>query len=72
MNNIESLSVSADVIEFINEITTRLSGSDFTDGKPHLLNERNGSYLRSRYGGLTWQLHCSKCGALYDTGDSWD
>lgn len=31
-----------------------------------------GAFLRSRYGGLTWQHRCSQCGFLFDTGDSFD
>jgi len=33
---------------------------------------RDGAYLRSAYGGLTWQEWCSKCQTLRDTGDPWD
>lgn len=32
----------------------------------------SGSYLRSQYGGLTWQYICNKCGSRYDTGDYFD
>ncbi|HRK00814.1 MAG TPA: PIN domain-containing protein [Ignavibacteria bacterium] len=32
----------------------------------------NGSFLRSRYGGLTLQYVCTKCGFRYDTGDPCD
>jgi len=41
-------------------------------GEDHSFDESRGAYLRSQYGGLTWQLHCSKCGARFDTGDHWD
>ncbi|MFP5245182.1 MAG: PIN domain-containing protein [Thermoanaerobaculia bacterium] len=33
---------------------------------------REGAYLRSRYGGLTWQEWCSKCHVIRDTADPWD
>lgn len=32
----------------------------------------SGSYLRSQYGGLTWQYVCTSCGFRFDTGDFWD
>jgi len=32
----------------------------------------NGAYLRSQYGGLTWQYICDSCGFRFDTGDFWD
>jgi hypothetical protein len=39
------------------------------DGLGHVFEEKNGAFLRSQYGGLTWQIRCSKCGKLLDTGD---
>ncbi|TGL35937.1 PIN domain-containing protein [Leptospira perdikensis] len=42
------------------------------DGKGHTYSEDTGAYLRSRYGGLTWQLRCEKCGQLFDTGEFFD
>lgn len=41
-------------------------------GGNHDFDESHGAFLRSQYGGLTYQLICRKCGAHYDTGDSWD
>jgi hypothetical protein len=41
-------------------------------GGDHVFSEGDGAYLRSQYGGLTWQLFCTKCHARFDTGDSWD
>ena len=32
----------------------------------------SGAYLRSKYGGLTWQYVCMSCGVHVDTGDFWD
>ena len=42
------------------------------NGGVHSFTEGQGAYLRSQYGGLTWQLFCNKCRARFDTGDSWD
>ena len=32
----------------------------------------DGAYLRSQFGGLTWQFICGSCGYRFDTGDFWD
>ncbi|WP_141592499.1 PIN domain-containing protein [Myxococcus sp. AB056] len=32
----------------------------------------SGAYLRSQYGGLTWQYVCTSCSFHFDTGDFWD
>ncbi len=38
----------------------------------HEFNEDTGAWLRSQYGGLTWQLRCKHCGAIFDTGEAYD
>jgi hypothetical protein len=38
----------------------------------HEFDEKQGAWLRSQYGGLTWQLRCKHCGALFDTGEPYD
>jgi hypothetical protein len=38
----------------------------------HEIDETSGAWLRSRYGGLTWQLRCKHCGWLFDTGEFYD
>jgi hypothetical protein len=38
----------------------------------HEIDENSGAWLRSRYGGLTWQLRCKHCGWLFDTGEHYD
>ena len=72
MNKIESSIVPKEMVEFINEFPPRHPQSVCIDGKSHVFLDENGAWLRSRFGGLTWQIRCSKCVLQYDTGDSWD
>lgn len=68
LNKIKPESISCDTIKHIEDIdvyTCNVCGEKLYDGA-------YGAWLRSKFGGLTWQLRCSKCGNFYDTGEFWD
>lgn len=67
LNAIVPGATSQTVIESIN-----LERYYCKDGLGHDYDDERGAFLRSQYGGLTWQIRCSKCGMVFDTGDSLD
>lgn len=78
-----SINISSVLNQIQENIITEATVKDYTmvsastanlckDGKPHQFSDARGAWLRSQYGGLTWQLLCENCGARFDTGDFWD
>ena len=68
LNEIKPQAITPEVVEEVKTITPYLCPA----GGEHVFDSENEAFLRSQYGGLTWQLLCKKCGARYDTGDYWD
>ena len=65
LNDIEQTKLSEEEDKYINLRISQLICQ-------HEFEENHGGWLRSQYGGLTWQLICKKCGALFDTGEYFD